>query len=146
MVYYPSFASYDSDSEMLLLSHNSNESCIICLEDGNLMYSNFIPKYKKTCNCNNLVHFYCASQWYELNKTCFICRNEIEIVNPFNYIKRIFDKVCKFMLYCIFLINTCVFSAAVYSIVNFNRKKFFDDFHFHYLGEERNINGTIYLE
>lgn len=146
MVYYPSFSSYDSDSEILLLLHNSNDLCIICLEGGNLMYSNFIPKYKKTCDCNNLVHFYCASQWYELNKNCFICKNKIEIFHPFKYLKIIFNMVCKVFLYFIFLINTCIFTTTLYSIFNFNAKIFFNDFHFHYLGEERSVNGTIYLD
>ena len=68
---------------------NEEKECFICFEkeDGDgILYLKEIEKigYIRKCDCNGSIHIHCLSIWYQVNKKCPICRQNMDMKNISN--------------------------------------------------------------
>ena len=66
----------DSDEEI-----DTIKTCLICLEESTkkrvIKKMKSIVPYHRTCQCNGNYHLSCFDTWFEIHKSCPICRTKI---------------------------------------------------------------------
>jgi len=108
---------------------NDSEECFICYELRTELEISPISlksqiNYNKTCGCDGWIHKKCLDIWYNKQKKCPICRQEIckkhdslhLIVYAISYSKRIYILICK-SFYKLLIIN--MYCILIYSIIEF---------------------------
>ena len=63
----------DNDNDYYINMNNSDNNCMICLEE----IVNFDSNSKLPCGCINYFHGKCLKEWFNLNNYCPICRKDI---------------------------------------------------------------------
>ena len=80
--------------------------CAICLDEI------YMPYYKSSsCNCNIYYHLSCIEKWYNINKSCIICKKKDNF--SLKKLRTIHNKIYEF-LFNIFLIILLLLISYIY--------------------------------
>ena len=85
--------------------------CAICFEEI------YMPYYKSpSCNCNIYYHLNCIEKWYNINKSCIICKKKDEF--SLNKLRKIHNKIYEFTfnVFLIILLLLLFFIIYLYKI------------------------------
>lgn len=121
-------------NECFICWDNKNDETLIKLTNQNIYFNN--------CNCNIIIHNSCLQTWFEINKSCPICR--IMMIKKCNYIIYIVKKMMYLSSYI--FINIFIMSLNFFYIFMLFRLYIFfisDNFIDNYKNYKNYYNNTI---
>lgn len=102
---------------------NEEKECFICFEkEDDILFLREIEKigYIRTCDCNGIIHDRCLSIWYQINKKCPICRQNMDMKNISNNTKSLI--IINLPRYLIFYCSIVWFFIGLYIFIYYSIK------------------------
>lgn len=117
------------DDKQVVYKLSQDTECFICYEINTINEQQPINMqnqhlYLKNCKCNGVIHIHCLNLWFDKNKSCPICRNNM-IKNErtksilFYFIPKSYYFYNKFKSFSIKVLKFIFIFFIFYSIIDF---------------------------
>ena len=119
-----SFYNEPKDDPLISLNNQNTIICFVCFEEKydneNTMKLNKQSYFIKSCQCDGDLHHFCLKKWFEMKKSCPICRKPM--IQKSIFVFGIFNNIYIYYLYLFCARNyskivRCIFVFTIFYFI-----------------------------